>query len=179
MVELWEKRVRFVFDHGWDALKYDAEPKDKASTSLTYYKKHLARLDRKACDFVATDGSTTFLIEVKDYGEIKDWPPAELTKHVARKALDTLGGLVAIREAAGDRAQFAATALASSDIRLVLSVGVPDKQGPLSDPAGFAIALEKKLVDVARHVLPRPRVQLFGNPGPAWTTTVHRTPGGG
>ena len=157
--KLSEGAATFVFEAGWDVVKYDES---------AHYRKRLAKLDRKGCDFVTTDGDRAFLIEVKDYRHPAAGDPPDLPQVVAVKALDTLGGLASARGAGGDLAGFASKVLDCSRIHLVLSVGLPAKHKPLANPEKYLADLKQKLK--SGRVLPHPVVHLLGQPGPAWTT---------
>lgn len=114
----------------------------------------------KAVDFLVVQGSSVWLIEVKDFRLHKRTKAIELTDEIARKVQDTLSGLVSARFLATDERELKSShmALNCKKVRVGFHLEQPSQPSrlfPLSvDPAN----IKMKLKQVLRFIDPHPEV---------------------
>lgn len=156
MTELREGNVVWTFPDEFHANKYD---------NWAFYRNQFQGKsggDTKAVDFLAFDNNNhvIWLIEAKDYTfEARNPDKEPLWQEVAKKARDTLAGLMAARaNAVDDEKRFAQTATSATKIRLVLHLELPTttkhSYKRLFDPADVL----QKLKSVAKAIDPHPKV---------------------
>lgn len=170
-----EGNVLWQFDSGWHHGKYD----DWAF----YRKQYQSCIDgTKAVDIIAVDpdASTLWLIEAKDYRRTRRDPSkGPVADEVARKAHDTLAGLVAAAVNAVDEEQrMARIALKTTRIRVVLHLEQATKPSKLFPAALNAADIRQKLCRLVRAIDRRPLVMSCIQTPPAvpWTTQWLPTP---
>ena len=98
-----EGRLRFEFGEAWRVVKYDGHPA---------YRKGIEGLSgTKAVDFVGLLGGSLYLIEVKDFrgyriANKKRIRNGDLAVEVARKARDSVAGLIGALHTSGEPAEW-------------------------------------------------------------------------
>jgi Holliday junction resolvase len=153
-VEIGEGDLRFIFNHGMTASKYD---------DWSFYKNQLLKRFNpiggvKAVDIIAIDHQIVWLIEIKDYRIECKTNAADLANVVALKIRDTLSGLVAAKNnATGDEQWVAQQALSKHRIRVVLHLEQPLKHSRLRpiviNPADIKQKLKQRLKCIDAHPL--------------------------
>ncbi len=140
---LQEKDVVFAFDDGWHAEKFDTWPEHTALTRAPYH--------AKGCDFVAHDGRSLWLVEVKDYTRGTRNAPHDLAQQAALKAFHTLATIHAVaRWGVDPHRAFCEKALACTELSLCLSVELPHKGRRLMGIAKPIADLTDELTRAAR-----------------------------
>lgn len=147
-----EGRLAFYFSKGIQVTKYD---------DWSFYRNQFNRAfgGTKATDLIALDGSTTWLIEIKDYRQHKRTKLIDLGDEIAIKIRDTLAGLVAAQCSANDpeEKKFARSALKAKSFRVVLHLEQPQKHSKLFpkaiDPVTVIQKLRQKLKPIDAHAI--------------------------
>lgn len=112
-----EQALAFSFPDAWTVWKYDA---------TGYYTKNLRGFagGTKGVDIVAFDASSgdLWLIEAKDYRNVRRTKAVDLFREVAMKVRDTLAGLMVLRVRAGgtDKNDAQSVTAGTTRIRVVL-----------------------------------------------------------
>ena len=139
-MKIQEGRLIFTFPAGDMATKYDC---------WDFYRKRFnsAFGGAKAVDLIFVDGSTTWLIEVKDYRAHPRTKSIELGEEVALKVRDTLAGLVAAKNSANDfnEKSIARHALKRDRLRIVLHLEQPAKPSKLFPKAVDPSKVKQKI----------------------------------
>lgn len=161
-----EDRLTFRFPDGIQATKYD---------DWSFYRNQFngAFGGTKATDLIAIDGSTTWLVEIKDYRQHKRTKPIELGDEVAIKMRDTLAGLTAAQCNANEASekQFARSALKAKKLRVVLHLEQPQKHSRLFPRAIDPVAVLQKMKQTLKAIDAHPKVVDQNNltPDMSWT----------
>ena len=150
MTEITEGDLTFRFPDGCQAVKYDARSDD-----WSFYREQFEPVagGSKAVDILCVEGSTSWLIEIKDYRRCPPQDslptPSELAKTVAMKVRDTLAGLAAaVKEPNNNEVnerRLAQQALATSQWRVVLHLEQPPTGERLQPEAISPRSLLQKL----------------------------------
>ena len=151
MPTITEGKLTFDFRADWQVSQYDA---------WVFYQKRF----RHACggsrgvDILALDPNRClWLIEIKDYRQHRRTKPEDLATEVARKARDTLAGLVVARFQATEpkEQRFATAALGFRQIKVVLHLEQPVKHSKLFpraiDPADILEDLKSLVKAIDAH----------------------------
>lgn len=148
-----EDRLSFRFPADAMASKYD---------EWSHYRKRFnnAFSSAKAVDIVYVEGSTGWLIEIKDYRIDCKTSASELADVVAFKVRDTLAGLVSARLHAvdPDERKVAKKLLQCTMLRIVLHIEQPEKHSKLRPQAIDLAAVLQKLKSLLRAIDPHPSV---------------------
>ncbi len=169
MATLHESNVDFTVAAGWLAQRYDA---------TTWYRKHFnACEDSAAMDFLVIDeqGTVLWMVEVKDFTQIApDQQRPSLAKVVAKKARDTLAGILAGATRAGvdeERAFFARAARVPL-IRVHFHCERPTHGSRLYRSLPDLADLKQTLRRLVRPIDPRVEVADVAHPALSapWTT---------
>jgi hypothetical protein len=161
MIRLVEQKLEHTFDAGWTASKYDEWP---------FYRKHFesACTGNKAVDFVAMDpeGSSLWLIELKDYRVHRRMKAIPLPSEIAIKVRDSLAGLFAAAKyhAHHEHAAEAQRSLQTQRIRVVLHLEQPRQHSKLFPRAYDLADVQQKLKQLVRPIDPHPVVIEIGAP---------------
>ena len=144
----------------------------------SFFKKQFQRIapGTKAVDFLALfsddEGRVLWLVEVKDYRRHRRTKSVGVADEVAMKVRDSLAGLFAAATQANDAAEraFAATALATRQLRVVLHLEQPEKPSR-QFPRDINLANVKMMLkQLVKAVDPHPVVSDMNRPGPVpWT----------
>jgi len=139
--------MRFEFDHGWTAGKYD---------EWSYYRRYTRfRQGIKAVDLVATDPDrTAWLIEVKDYRQNRRTKVIDLADEVAQKVHDTLAALAAAQTNANDNEEraMARSLVRARKARVVLHLEQPAKHSKLFPRAIDPTKVQQKLRTLVKPI---------------------------
>lgn len=170
--EFDEGRLRFRFEQHVCAFQYD---------ELSFYRNQFISVagGNKAVDFVCADGSTVYLIEVKDYSQHPRAKPTELPQEIAFKVRDTLAGILACASNANeDKERRAATdcirALQNGgDLRVILHIEQARTRSRLTPHVFKYRDLEQKLKQLLKAVDPHPKVvsREYQKPGHPWAVS--------
>lgn len=148
-----EDRLTFRFPADAMASKYD---------EWTHYRRQFngAFGGSKAVDILYAEGTTGWLIEIKDYRIDCEISATELANVVALKVRDTLAGLVSARLYAADldERRVAKTLLGCRRLRVVLHIEQPEKHSKLRPQAIDLAAVLQKLKGLLKAIDPHPSV---------------------
>ena len=150
MTTITEGRLTFTFPDQSTVDKYD---------DWSFYRNQFnsAFGGTKAVDLIYIAGSTTWLIEVKDYRVDRRTKAIDLCEEVAIKVRDTLAGLVAAQSNASQATEkdFAKKAIRARSIRVVLHLEQPRNPSKLFPsviaPANAVLKLRQQLRGVDAH----------------------------
>lgn len=119
MTEYKVEDVFFEFPDDWTVELFDTWKK---------YSKVSGMVGAKGCDILASDGSTLWIVEVKDYTYESARPPSDLDVIVGRKALGTMGLLYSLQRSAhgGHEIERAQEFAQATELRLALHVELKD-----------------------------------------------------
>mgnify|MGYP001319082568 CR=1 FL=1 len=150
----------FTFPAGWEVEKVDTWPEQASLTKPPF--------TAKACDFVAMQGDTLWLVEAKDYTYPGSSPPQDLPKTVALKVFHTLATLSVIaRWGTGGRRSFSARTLQVPDVKVCLAVELKDGGRKLIAIETVLTTLQQQLKRTLRAFGPvRPVVSNSHRMGP-------------
>ena len=166
MTTITEGRLTFTFPDQSTVDKYD---------DWSFYRNQFnsAFGGTKAVDLIYIAGSTTWLIEVKDYRVDRRTKAIDLCEEVAIKVRDTLAGLVAAQSNASQATEkdFAKKAIRARSIRVVLHLEQPRNPSKLFPsviaPANAVLKLRQQLRGVDAH--PKVVSQHSLQPDMNWT----------
>ena len=166
MTTITEGRLTFTFPDQSTVDKYD---------DWSFYRNQFnsAFGGTKAVDLIYIAGSTTWLIEVKDYRVDRRTKAIDLCEEVAIKVRDTLAGLVAAQSNASQATEkdFAKKAIRARSIRVVLHLEQPRNPSKLFPsviaPANAMLKLKQQLRGVDAH--PKVVDQYSLQPDMNWT----------
>ena len=166
MTTITEGRLTFTFPDQSTVDKYD---------DWSFYRNQFnsAFGGTKAVDLIYIAGSTTWLIEVKDYRVDRRTKAIDLCEEVAIKVRDTLAGLVAAQSNASQATEkdFAKKAIRARSIRVVLHLEQPRNPSKLFPsviaPANAMLKLKQQLRGVDAH--PKVVSQHSLQPDMNWT----------
>ena len=161
-----EGNVVWTFPEGWSAVKYD---------DWSFYRKQFQRVagGTRAMDILAlSPAGDLWMIEAKDYRRNRRDPgKGPLPMEVARKARDTLAGLLAASaNAVGDERDFARVAVRAKRIRVVLHVEQATNRSRLFPTVCDPADVRQKLRQLVRGVDPHPVVMSTETKWHHWTT---------
>lgn len=148
------QRLQFIFDASWRVTKYD---------DWAFYKNQFMKMQNgiKAMDLIAIDGSTTWLIEVKDY-RLAETPPStsDLVEKVVKKAFNTLAAMLPAQVHASDpnERQFAQQVNKATQLRVVLHIELPQIDSTLFHSAIVRANVQQKLRQKIKPIDPHPQV---------------------
>lgn len=154
MTHIAVEQLSFAFPDGWHASKYD---------EWQFYREQFSRMwdGIKAVDLIAIDPNRTgWLIEAKDYRRNPRTKPSDLPQEVARKAFDTLAGLLPARinsNHAGE-VEFAGRMRSIAKLRIVLHLEQPRKHSRLFPRAINPADVQQKLRRLVKPIDPHPLV---------------------
>lgn len=137
----------FTFPSTWAVELYDTWP---------IVARLAGGLGTKACDIVAVNDKTLYLIEAKDYTSPPGTRPPklpELAETVAVKGLHTLAGLLAGTQLDTDKREFCRRAVECERIELYLSVELPADKGRLYSQSSILVSLRELLSKKTRPYL--------------------------
>ena len=173
MTRIREGNVEWTFESGWSAEKFD---------DWAFYRKQFQTCadHNKAMDILALppNGEVLWMIEAKDYRRHRRDPSkGPLPMEIAKKARDTLAGILAASANAVDNEQrFARKAAQAKKIRVVLHLEQATKPSKLFpwtvDPADVKQEMKRLL----KAVDPRAAVMSTATRWDIWTTTWSPNP---
>lgn len=154
MPSLTEGHLAFHFDANWRAARYDA---------WKFYQDHWKDScgGNRGVDILALDPvRCLWLVEVKDYRQHFRTKTEDLASEMARKARDTLAGLIIARHRAAEpeERELAAAALGFKTLRIVLHLEQPATHSRLFPRAIDPAKIEQKLKSLVKLIDPHPRV---------------------
>lgn len=175
--EFDEGRLRFRFEQHVRAFQYD---------ELAFYRNQFISVagGNKAVDFVCADGSTVYLIEMKDYSQHPRVKPSELPEEIALKVRDTLAGILACASNANeDEERQEATdciraARNGGDLRVILHIEQARTRSRLNPHVFKPRDLEQKLKQLLKAVDPHPKVTSRDHQPQKYPWSVSPLPGG-
>lgn len=147
--------LEFDFSNGWKVTKYD---------EWAFYRRQFSKMwmGIKALDLLAVDpqGSTLWLLEVKDYRNHQRTKTTELALEVAQKAFDTLAALLPAKANAAEDSEreMAKSSLACKKVRLVLHLEQPIKTSKLRPRAIDPAHVKQDLRRLVKAIDPHPLV---------------------
>lgn len=168
MVALSEGNLTFTFNGASQAVQYD---------EWSFYRNQFVNTcgSAKAVDMIYIDHDTTWLIEIKDYRQYRRTKPVDLGEEIAIKVRDTLAGLAAARCNANDADEktFAAQALRSHSLKVVLHLEQPQRHSRLFPRAIDPVSVKQKLRRLLKAVDAHPSIvdQHTLTPNMDWTVT--------
>lgn len=146
----------FDFPDVWEVHKVDEWDEHKRATKPPFH--------AKSCDFVAFEGSTLWLVEVKDYTYLNAEPPPtpkELAQTIGLKIYGTLALLHAVARwgEAGEHQKFSARTLRAKSAHACLAMELPDGgRGLLAVQTPLAMYREQLAAVTKRLGIHRPIV---------------------
>lgn len=154
MPSLTEGKLRFDFPEGWEVTPYD---------NWAFYKNQFKDCcgGNKAVDFLAYDPKQDqlWLIEVKDYRRHPRTKSIHVWDEMAKKARDTLAGLVAAKANASDPDKpWATVALKKTKLRFVLHIEQPTQHSKLFPRALDPAKLQEKIRQLIKPIDAHPMV---------------------
>jgi hypothetical protein len=155
MTDRREGNVVWTFDDDWSAIKYD---------DWAFYRNQFNSCadGNKAMDILALSpqSNVLWMIEAKDYRINQRNPDKEpLPMEVAKKARDTLAGLMAAAaNAVDDEKAFARSALAAERLRVVLHLEQPTSPSRLFPRAFDPSDVQQKMRQLLKAIDPHPQV---------------------
>ena len=168
MTTITEGALTFTFPVGALVCKYD---------EMAFYRNQFTKMADgiKAMDLVFVDSQTFWLIEIKDYRVHRRTKSIELADEIASKLRNTLAGLWAAKYNANDQGerQFAAAAINTSRIRVVLHLEEPHQHGRLAPQKSLKAGLLQKMKQKLKSVDTHPCLvdQHSLKPAMNWTVT--------
>lgn len=128
----------FEFPESWLISQFDTAPQFKAASGP---------LGIKGCDIVAIDGSTLWLIEMKDYTYEEASQPQDLAQVVGQKAAGTMSMLYALERTENESSAktFAQACKSTQRIHLALHIEVKDGGRKAAQILAVLAPLKEKL----------------------------------
>lgn len=167
MTEMTEGALTFTFNAGWEVGRYD-----EWAYCRNQFHKTKALTDVKAVDFIAINGDTAWLIEVKDYRRHPRTKSIDLADEIAKKVYDTLSGVASAKfNASGAEKLFARQFFAAHSLHVVLHLEQPAKHSKLFpraiDPANVTLKLRRQIKAIDPH--PQVLEKRITNPTTHWS----------
>jgi len=149
-VDIQEKNLLFCFE--FDAIKFD---------DSQYYRDCFYKIQNgiRAVDIVAVNGSTAYLIEIKDYRhpETKNLKPNKLIEAIVSKVISTLSAILPMKNNANisEEKSIAGSFSKTSQLRVVLHIETPPQRRTLKQSCynfqEIQVELRRKLKPIDAH----------------------------